>query len=159
MLKNINLEHYPAHRTHYLAYALQFGQKPPSVTTMNRCEKRNQAMMGVDKADKVIGRVKVFKRNMHKRFEVPPRYLKNPFRGMRVYGFKRRRKVGKNKKEKKAYVPGKVFPPRKPIAIPGDLVKKVKKLTSPKEREKIFTIHSADWIQLKAERSKFMEEI
>ena len=36
MLKTINLDDYPAHRTHYLAYALQFGTKPPSVATMNR---------------------------------------------------------------------------------------------------------------------------
>jgi hypothetical protein len=51
MLKDLDLEVYPPFRTHYLAYALQFGLKLPSVATMNRCEKRNQQKAGVDKAN------------------------------------------------------------------------------------------------------------
>ena len=51
MLKDINLGNFPEQRTHYLAYALQFGLKLPSVKTMNRCEGRNRGKAGSDKAD------------------------------------------------------------------------------------------------------------
>jgi len=37
---------YPANKTHYLAYALQYGLELPSVKTMKRCENRNQKKSG-----------------------------------------------------------------------------------------------------------------
>ena len=69
-----------------------------------------------------------------------------------------KRKVKKGK-VKPAYIPGKVFPPRKPIEIPEEIEPKQKRITAPKQREKVFVVHQPEWIQLKAERSKFREEI
>jgi len=73
MLEGVNLADFPEGRTHYLAYALQFGLKLPSVKTMNRCERKNRAKAGADKADKITGRiiVPVVRR---KKFNITTRY-------------------------------------------------------------------------------------
>lgn len=162
MLKDINLGNYPANRTHYLAYALQFGLKPPSVSTMDRCERRNQVKAGLDKAAEISGSSSVnFVRKKKKVFVLPKRYDPSMFnerrnrRNMRLFN-NAKRKVKKGK-VKPAYIPGKVFPPRNPIEIPEEIEPKQKRITAPKQREKVFVVHQPEWIQLKAERSKFRE--
>lgn len=79
MLKDINLANFPKERTHYLAYALQFGLKLPSVKTMDRCEGRNRKKAGTDKADEITGRVTIISQR-------PKR--KNPFTITTRYGDK-----------------------------------------------------------------------
>ena len=78
-------------------------------------------------------------------------------RNMRLFN-NAKRKVKKGK-VKPAYISGKVFPPRNPIEIPEEIEPKQKRITAPKQREKVFVVHQPEWIQLKAERSKFREEI
>lgn len=56
MLEGINLGLYPKNRTHYLAYALQFGFKLPSVSSMDRTDLRNFNKSSKDKAAQIIGR-------------------------------------------------------------------------------------------------------
>jgi hypothetical protein len=72
LLEGINLTHYPANKTHYLAYALQYGLKPPSVKTMNRCEAKNQKKSGADKAQKITGRLAAV--SMRRKFNVPDKF-------------------------------------------------------------------------------------
>ena len=124
MLKDLNLDHYPKEKTHYLAYALQFGLKPPSNATMRRSEKKNQVKAGVNKKEDDTGVHQLFMRKK-RGFRVPLRYDKDVFKDRR---FRRRnrlinntRKKVKKGKVKPAYKKGMVFPPRKPISIPDEI--------------------------------------
>lgn len=118
MLKDIYLERYPKEKTHYLAYALQFGLKPPSVASMKRSEKKNQIKVVVDKAEEATGKVlKVYRRK--RGFVVPKRYdpaVLQDRKSKRVNRLiKNTRKKVKKGKIRPAYRKGMVFPPRKPI--------------------------------------------
>lgn len=76
MLKGINLSLYPKEKTHYLAYALQFGLKLPTPSTMRRSERKNMVKNGAAKAANVTGRglVGVFRHIGKKVFVLPNRF-------------------------------------------------------------------------------------
>jgi hypothetical protein len=126
MLKGINLAHFPENRTHYLAYALQFGLKIPSVKTMNRCERRNRVKAGSDKADKITGKVQVIRVGKLRRpFKITTRYIDKEAFG--VFGGRRRRFIRGKKNENKAKKvvdvgPKRVISARNSISLPAEIV-------------------------------------
>ena len=72
LLEGVDLNLYPANKTHYLAYALQYGLELPSVKTMKRCENRNQKKSGAEKAQQVTGRIAIVRRK--RAFVLPDKY-------------------------------------------------------------------------------------
>lgn len=128
MLKNIDLNLYPKEKTHYLAYALQFGLKPPSKATMMRSERRNMIKSGTKKAAEATGRLTnvdpTLIRIKKKGFTVPDRFgekiIAKNLRGGRRRGGMRNRGKGHQKVAVKnpVVLPGRVIPSRKPISLP-----------------------------------------
>ena len=146
MLEGIDLDLYPPHKTHYLAYALQFGLKPPNAKSMNKSETKNQKKAGNDKVDQLVGRVRAV-RPFRKVFVLPNRFGDQPVK-MPVYYDRRRRGAARVEKKKVSKLPvyrkGQVYPKRKPISYPEEIVRKYKVKKSEKTRKKAFMIHSPE---------------
>ena len=122
-LEKIDLDLYPPNHTHYLAYALQFGLKPPSIKSMKRSEFKNAQKAGIDKANKVTGRTLM---GLHRRapFYIPDKYGPQPVK-MPVFVDRRRGrgrgpvKVAFEKRPTMLkYRKGQVYPKRDPISKP-----------------------------------------
>jgi hypothetical protein len=102
MLKGINLALYPKERTHYLAYALQFGLKPASKTTMDRSERKNNNKSKVNKieGDASYLNVAAIQQRKRKLFVLPNRFGDLVGRrrlNIRARGIRRGRGVGRGK--------------------------------------------------------------
>lgn len=113
LLEGINLHLYPAFKTHYLAYALQFGLKLPSVKAMSRSEARNKKKSGETKADQNTGR-RVRRVAMKVKHIVPMKFGPQP---LVVRIRKRGPKVVYPKRELH-YRKGHVYPSRESISLP-----------------------------------------
>ena len=63
------------------------------------------------------------------------------------------------KDETPVFRKGRVYPPRKSILLPSEVTRKNRARKAEKARKSVFTVHSPEEIQLKAERKKFIAEI
>jgi hypothetical protein len=137
LLKEINLSHYPPNKTHYLAYALQFGLRLPSVTSMKRSEKRNAQKSGAGKAASATGRKqpRQLLGVLRGRFFIPSVFGGQPIKVAAAFA---RRGPRVEYSKAPTYRKGRVYPPRKPIALPVERVQKVKQAKVAKVRKPIF---------------------
>ena len=113
----------------------------------------------MNKASTVVGRVLPLRKN--RPFYIPNKFGPQPPK-MPVFVGRPRRGAARviNKKPTlPIYRKGQVYPKREPISKPEQIERKITVNTTSKNRKKVFILHSPEEIQLKAERTKFMQEI
>ena len=150
MLRGINMTLYPPHRVHYLAYALQHGIKPPSLKTMDRCDRRNAHKSGSTQANKITKRrIAIPRYNMgnlnssRPYFNIPKRFGPQP---VKQFSFRERGAAKVIHPKGPVFRKRRVFPQRKPISLPAEFVAKIRTKKTMKAKQTAITIHSPEWI-------------